>query len=113
MTGVKQGLLDGSAFNYTDRKEYQYVELGIKLNEYNIKRYKLSKIPTFRLGAFYNTIAQQNEFTYFKNTPGKIWYPSSALTLSIMFPFFMVSKPTQGLQVQNWICKKVSTCVKT
>ena len=42
---VKQGLLDGSAFNYADRKEYQYAELGIKLNEYNIRRYKLSKYP--------------------------------------------------------------------
>jgi outer membrane protein len=85
---VKQGLLDGSTFNYTDRKEYQYTELGIKLNEYNIKRYKLSKYPTLRLGAFYNTIAQQNEFTYFKDTPGKIWYPSSALTLSVNVPIF-------------------------
>ena len=85
---VKQELLDGSTFNYADRKEYQYAELGIKLNEYNIRRYKLSKIPTVKLGAFYNTIAQQNEFTYFKNTPGKIWYPSSALTLSVNVPIF-------------------------
>ena len=85
---VKQELLDGSTFNYADRKEYQYAELGIKLNEYNIRRYKLSKIPTLKLGAFYNTIAQQNEFTYFKNTPGKIWYPSSALTLSVNVPIF-------------------------
>src|SRR4030095_1637638 len=55
---VKQGLLDGSAFNYTDRKEYQYAELGIRLNEYNIRRYKLSKIPTFRLAGYYNKNAQ-------------------------------------------------------
>src|SRR6478752_7253309 len=55
---VKQGLLDGSAFNYADRKEYQYAELGIKLNEYNIKRYKLSKYPTLRLNGYYNKNAQ-------------------------------------------------------
>jgi len=85
---VKQGLLDGSAFNYADRKEYQYVELGIKLNEYNVRRYKLSKIPTFRLTGYYNKNAQQNEFTYFKNTPDKIWYPASALTLSMNIPIF-------------------------
>ena len=85
---VKQGLLDGSAFNYTDRKEYQYLELGIRLNEYNIRRYKLSKIPTFRLTGYYNKNAQQNEFTYFKNTPDKIWYPASALTLSMNIPIF-------------------------
>jgi outer membrane protein TolC len=85
---VKQGLLDGSAFNYADRKEYQYAELGIKLNEYNIRRYKLSKYPTLRLNGYYNKNAQQNEFTYFKNTPDKIWYPASALTLSMNFPIF-------------------------
>jgi len=85
---VKEGLMDGSAFNYTDRKEYQYAELGIKLNEYNIRRYKLSKIPTFRLNGYYNKNAQQNEFTYFKNTPDKIWYPASALTLSMNIPIF-------------------------
>ena len=85
---VKQDLLDGSAFNYADRKEYQYLELGIRLNEYNIRRYKLSKIPTFRLTGYYNKNAQQNEFTYFKNTPDKIWYPASALTLSMNIPIF-------------------------
>ena len=85
---VKEGLMDGSAFNYADRKEYQYVELGIKLNEYNVRRYKLSKIPTFRLTGYYNKNAQQNEFTYFKNTPDKIWYPASALTLSMNIPIF-------------------------
>lgn len=85
---VKQGLLDGSAFNYSDRKEYQYAELGIRLNEYNIRRYKLSKIPTFRLNGYYNKNAQQNEFTYFKNTPDKIWYPASAFTLSMNVPIF-------------------------
>jgi outer membrane protein TolC len=85
---IKQGLLDGSAFNYTDRKEYQYAELGIRLNEYNIRRYKLSKIPTFKLNGYYNKNAQQNEFTYFKNTPDKIWYPASAFTLSMNVPIF-------------------------
>lgn len=85
---IKQGLLDGTTFNYADRKEYQYAELGIKLNEFNIRRYKLSKIPTFRLTGYYNESGQQNEFTYFKNTPQKIWYPSSALTLSMSIPIF-------------------------
>jgi outer membrane protein len=85
---VKEGLMDGSAFNYADRKEYQYVELGIKLNEYNVRRYKLSKYPTLRLTGYYNKNAQQNEFTFFKNTPDKIWYPASAFTLSMNIPIF-------------------------
>ena len=56
---IREGLLDGSGFQYSDRKEFQSVELGIKLNQYNIKRYKLSKIPTLSLNAYYDENAQQ------------------------------------------------------
>src|SRR6185295_2309549 len=43
---VREGLPPIADFKYSDRKEYQYAELGIKLNEYNIRRYKLSRFPT-------------------------------------------------------------------
>ena len=46
---IKNGILEASSYNYSDRKEYQYAELGKKLNEFNIKRYKLSQIPTASL----------------------------------------------------------------
>jgi outer membrane protein TolC len=85
---VKQGLLDGSAFSYADRKEYQNAELGIRLNEYNIRRYKLSKIPTFKLNGYFNKSAQRNEFDFFKTGPNQTWYPASALTLSMNIPIF-------------------------
>ena len=38
-----------TAYNYTDRKDYQYLSLGKKLNEFNIKRYQLSYLPTVSL----------------------------------------------------------------
>ena len=62
---IKQGMLDATAFQYTDRKEFQYAELGIKLNEYNIRRYKLSKLPTVSLNGYYNKNAQRNKFDFF------------------------------------------------
>ena len=46
---VRDGLLDPGVFNYTDRKEVQYAELGIRLNKYNIKRYNLSQLHIFSL----------------------------------------------------------------
>ncbi|MFI5185496.1 MAG: TolC family protein [Chitinophagales bacterium] len=85
---VKEGLLDGSAFQYSDRKEYQYVELGIKLNQYNIRRYKLSKIPTLSLNAYYDKNAQRNDFTFFKGGGANQWYSFSAINVKLNIPIF-------------------------
>src|SRR5262249_40098369 len=70
-------------------KDYQYAELGIKLGEYNIRRYKLSKLPTLNLDAYYNKNAQRNEFTFFKNGgPNTEWFSISAITLRLNVPIF-------------------------
>jgi hypothetical protein len=39
---IREGLLESENFKYQDRKEFQFLELNKKLNEYNIKRYKLT-----------------------------------------------------------------------
>ncbi|HEV8283936.1 MAG TPA: TolC family protein [Chitinophagaceae bacterium] len=83
---VREGLLDGNAFQYNDRKEYQYAELGIKLYQFNIKRYKLSRIPTLSLSGYYNKNAQRNEFDFFKGD--RQWYSFSAFTLRLDIPIF-------------------------
>lgn len=82
---VKEGLLDPAGFSYQNRKEYQSAQLGIKLNEYNIKRYKLSKIPTLSLNGYYNKNAQRNDFNFFKQGN---WYDISAFTLNVNVPIF-------------------------
>ncbi|MGZ5133652.1 MAG: TolC family protein, partial [Flavitalea sp.] len=38
---IKEGLLENSTYQYTDRKDFQYAELGKRLGEFNIRRYKL------------------------------------------------------------------------
>ncbi|HUR67240.1 MAG TPA: TolC family protein, partial [Chitinophagaceae bacterium] len=81
---IGSAILDAGSFSYTDRKEYQYANLGIKLNEYNIKRYKLSKIPTVSLNAYYNQIRQANSFTLSHGTS----YPASAVSLRVNVPIF-------------------------
>ena len=54
-------------YQYTDRKEFQAVSLGKKLNEYNIKRYQLSYLPTIAMSGAYTKNAQRNQFTFFKS----------------------------------------------
>jgi outer membrane protein len=82
---VREGLPSITGFKYSDRKEYQYAELGIKLNEYNIKRYKLSRFPTVSLNSYYNYNAQRPKFNFFR---GGEWFPVSAITLRVDVPIF-------------------------
>ncbi len=83
---IKDGLLQAEGFDYTQRKDYQYALLGIKLNEYDIQRYKLSKIPTLSLNGYYNRNAQRDKFNFFKS--GQSWFDISAITLTLDVPIF-------------------------
>ncbi len=73
-------------FNYNERPEYEQLALSKKLNEYNVRRYKLSYLPSVSLSGSYYKVAQRNEFNFFKrNEP---WFPSSAVGLRINVPIF-------------------------
>ncbi len=80
---IKSGVLDATIYNYSDRKEYQYAELGKKLGEYNIKRYKLSYLPTVALASNYTFIRQSDKFGF-----GNNWNPASQIGLRISVPIF-------------------------
>ena len=82
---VRDGVLDAGSFQYSDRKEYQYAELGIKLNEYNIRRYKLSRMPTLSLNGYYNKNAQRDKFDFLKKGD---WFDISAVSLNLNIPIF-------------------------
>jgi outer membrane protein TolC len=83
---IRSGVLENSVFNYSDRKEYQLAEMGIKLRQYDIKRYKYTYIPTISLSANYNKNAQRNQFNFFKG--GQNWFTSAYVNLSINIPIF-------------------------
>jgi outer membrane protein TolC len=72
-------------YQYTDRKEFQAVSLGKKLNEYNIKRYQLSYLPTVAMSGAYTKNAQRNQFDFFK---GGDWFTTSFVGLNISAPIF-------------------------
>lgn len=82
---IKSGVLEASNYNYSDRKEMQYAELGKKLNQYNIKRYNLSQLPTVSLSGSVSKNAQRNEFNFFNKGD---WYTFSNINLNISVPIF-------------------------
>ncbi|MBS1576268.1 MAG: TolC family protein [Bacteroidetes bacterium] len=82
---IKSGILEASAFDYHQRKDYQYTELGIKLNEFDIRRYQMAKLPTLSLNGYYNKNAQRNKFDFFGKGD---WFDISAFTLNLNIPIF-------------------------
>jgi len=85
-TQVKENILESIDYKYNDRKEYQALELSSKLNEYNIKRHRLSQIPTLNFDANYSKQAQRSEFDFFKK--GGAWYTTSYIGLNLSVPIF-------------------------
>ncbi|MGC4035169.1 MAG: TolC family protein, partial [Chitinophagaceae bacterium] len=82
---VKEGMLETNNFDYSQRKEYQYSDLGIRLAEYNVSRYKLAKLPTLNLNGYYNKNAQRNNFNFFGKGD---WFNISAISLNLNVPIF-------------------------
>ena len=82
---IKDGALGLSEYKYTDRKDYEYAELGRKLNKFNIKRYQLSQIPTISLSSGYSKSAQRNQFDFFGKGD---WYTISSVSLKMSIPLF-------------------------
>ncbi len=82
---IKEGALGLAEYKYTDRKDYEFAELGKKLNQYNIKRYQLSQVPTLSLSSAYSKSAQRNKFDFLGKGD---WYTISNVSLRMSIPLF-------------------------
>jgi outer membrane protein TolC len=82
---LKMNLLDES-YNYADRKEFQMLALLSDLQGYNIRRYKLSKLPTVSCFVNYTRNAQRTTFDFFKKTGD--WFTTSLIGLKVSVPIF-------------------------
>jgi outer membrane protein len=72
-------------YKYTDRHEFQLLQINKKLNEYDVSRYKKMYIPTANLTANYS----QNQFSNkFDLTQKGSWFPSAYIGLNITVPIF-------------------------
>jgi outer membrane protein TolC len=81
---LKSNLLDAPA-DYKNRKEYQLLQEAIQLGQFNIRRYKLSALPTVAAFGSYSKNAQRTEFDFFK---GGQWFTTSLIGLRLNFPIF-------------------------
>ncbi len=83
---IKEGILESTQYNYTDRKDFQLLQLNSRLNQYNVKRYQLSQIPTLSAVGNYGKQAQRNKFDFFKK--GGDWFTTSYVGLNLSIPIF-------------------------
>ena len=80
---LKANILE-EEYNYADRKEYQQLVILEKLNDFNIRRYKLSKLPTVVLSGNYSKSAQRQKFDFFQGN----YFTSSFIGLRMSVPIF-------------------------
>lgn len=83
---LRQTLAETDTSQYQNRKEYQLLKVTEKLGIYNIKRYKMSYLPTVSLNASYAQNAQRQSFDFFKG--GMPWFKSTFIGLRIDVPIF-------------------------
>lgn len=81
---LRNNILDES-YKYEDRKEFQLLNIGAKLNEFNIRRYKLSKMPTVSGFANFSKNAQRKSFDFLK---GGDWFTTSLIGFKVTVPIF-------------------------
>ena len=82
---INEEIAIDAPYQYQDRKDFQYLNFAKQLNEYNVKRYKLSYLPTIALGANYNKIAQRSQFDFLNKGD---WFTSSNIGVNMSIPIF-------------------------
>lgn len=75
----------GDNYKYTDRRDYQLLQLNRQLNEFDIKRYKKEYIPTAKLNANYSQNQYVNSFDL---TAKNTWYPTTYIGIAVNVPIF-------------------------
>jgi len=82
---IKTNLLDTN-YKYEDRKEIQLLNVVSKLNQYNVKRYQLSRIPTLSAFGNYTKNAQRQKFDFFDKKGD--WFTTSLIGVKMNIPIF-------------------------
>lgn len=83
---LRESLPETDTSLYQNRKEFQLLKVVEKLGQYNIKRYKMSYLPTVSANFSYAQNAQRQKFDFFKS--GEPWFKSTYIGLRIDVPIF-------------------------
>lgn len=81
----KSGLLNEGVYSYENRSDYQALESAVKLQEFNVKRYKMAFIPTLNLVGNYTHQGQGTEFNIFSKGQ---WFGAAYAGLNLSVPIF-------------------------
>lgn len=81
---VKQDILDES-FQYENRAEIRTLGFSKRLQELDVKRYKLGYLPTVALAGNYSVAGQGQKFFTNDNT---VWFKTSYIGLNVNVPIF-------------------------
>ena len=86
-SSLSSDVLVENDFQYSVRKDFQYLTTVQKLSQFNIKRYQLSYLPTISINGAYTKNAQRSKFDFFDNNNGN-WFKTSLIGLNVNLPIF-------------------------
>jgi outer membrane protein len=105
---LKDNILNG-AYDYKDRKEFQLLSVAEKLGAYNIRRYKLSKLPTVAAFGSYSKNAQRSKFNFFNNDE---WFTTSLVGVKISMTLFDGFKKNALIQQSRYELQKTQNNIE-
>ncbi len=105
---LKGNILD-SSFDYKNRKEFQLLSIAEKLGGYNVRRYKLSKLPTVAAFGNYSKTAQRNSFDFFGKGD---WFTTSLVGIKISVPIFDGNKKNALIQQSKYELQKTQNNIE-
>ncbi len=73
------------SLTYENRPEIRQLNTALKLGEYNIQRFQLSRIPTLVAFGSFSKNAQRNTFNFFNQGP---WFSTSLVGIKLNAPLF-------------------------
>ncbi|KAA2245539.1 TolC family protein [Chitinophaga agrisoli] len=82
---IAQQNIETDQFDYSQRIEYQALQTQKKVNEYDLKRYKLKGLPTLSFTAATGALRGSSKFDYFQSP---LWYGYASLGLNLSVPIF-------------------------
>jgi outer membrane protein TolC len=107
---VKQGLLEMGNFNYTDRKEIQLLNIVKELQGLDLKRNKLSYLPTFSTFFSYSKNALRSEFNFFDFN--EKWFKTSVWGLNLNVPLFDGGQKMNKIRQAKYNLQKTTNTIE-
>jgi outer membrane protein len=105
---LKDNILNEN-YDYKDRKEIQLLTVAEKLGNYNVRRYKLSKLPTAAAFGSYSKNAQRNKFDFFGKGD---WFTTSLIGVKISVPIFDGNRKNALIQQSRYELQKTQNNIE-